>query len=114
MRPAQIRPAFGAGAEYYASSFLMLQIAGPPIGDPAMPMTNHDLYRRALAFLVDARNAQGMKPGDVAAKLGVAEEFVAEYETGRWRLDPGEYVAIARAVGVDPYELLQRAEEEAG
>jgi transcriptional regulator with XRE-family HTH domain len=79
-----------------------------------MPMPNHDLYRRALALLVRARKAQGVSPSDVAAKLGFAEEFVSEYEAGRWRLDPAEYVAIARAVGVDPYELLQQAEQETG
>ena len=28
--------------------------------------------------------------------------------------DPVEYVAIARAVGVDPYELLAQAENEVG
>ena len=28
--------------------------------------------------------------------------------------DPAEYVAIARAVGVDPYELLAQAENEVG
>lgn len=28
--------------------------------------------------------------------------------------DPAEYVAIARAVGVDPYKLLAQAENEVG
>jgi transcriptional regulator with XRE-family HTH domain len=76
-----------------------------------MPMPNHDLYRAALSLLVRARVAQGMSQADVAAKLGCRDDFIAEYEAGRWRLDPAEYVAIARAVGVDAYELLQQAEE---
>jgi hypothetical protein len=41
-------------------------------------------------------------------------DFVDAYETGCWRRDPAEYVAIARLIGVDPYELLQQAEEEVG
>jgi transcriptional regulator with XRE-family HTH domain len=77
-----------------------------------MSMPNHDLYRRALALLIHARKAQGMSARGLAEKLGVAQDFVDQYEAGRWRLDPAEYVAIARAVGVDPYELLLQAEQE--
>jgi hypothetical protein len=29
-------------------------------------------------------------------------------------LDPAEYIAVCRAIGVDPYELLQKAEKEVG
>ena len=79
-----------------------------------MPMPNHDLYRGALALLIRARQAQGVTPADLAAKLGFELAFVLKYEEGRQRLDPAEYVAIAGAVGVDPYELLQQAEDEAG
>jgi transcriptional regulator with XRE-family HTH domain len=79
---------------------------------PAMAMPNHDLYRRALTLLIRARKAQGLSASGLGEKLGFAQDFVAQYEAGQWRLDPGEYVAIARAVGVDPYELLQQAEQE--
>jgi cytoskeletal protein RodZ len=79
-----------------------------------MPMPNLDLYRRAVTLLMQARKAQGMTIADVAAKLGFALDFVEAYETGCWRLDPAEYVAIARLIGVDPHELLQQAEEEVG
>jgi len=68
-------------------------------------MPNHDLYRRSIALLMQAREAQGLTIADVAAKLGFAVDFVDAYETGCWRLDPAEYVAIARLIGVDPYDL---------
>jgi hypothetical protein len=55
-----------------------------------------------------------MNPADLAAKLGFADDFVAEYEGGHWRLDPAEYILVARALGVDPYELLAQAEDEVG
>jgi ribosome-binding protein aMBF1 (putative translation factor) len=66
-----------------------------------MTMPNLDLYRRAVALLMGARRAQGLSIADVAAKLGFAEDFVDAYETGCWRLDPAEYVAISRLIGVD-------------
>jgi transcriptional regulator with XRE-family HTH domain len=78
-----------------------------------MGLPNHDLYRRALALLARTRKAQSMNPVDLAAKLGFAEDFVAEYEAGHWRLDPAEYIFVARALGADPYELLVQAENEA-
>jgi transcriptional regulator with XRE-family HTH domain len=79
-----------------------------------MSLPDHDLYRRALALLARARKGQAMSYADLAAKLGLAEDFVAEYEAGHWQLDPAEYIFIARAVGVDPYELLAQAENEVG
>ena len=53
-----------------------------------MTMPNHDLYRRAVVLLMNARKAQGLSIADVAAKLGFAVDFVDAYETGCWRLDP--------------------------
>ena len=77
-----------------------------------MGLPSLDVNRRALALLAQARKAQSMSSADLAAKLGFAEDFVAEYEGGHWRLDPAEYIFIARALGVDPYELLAQAENE--
>jgi ribosome-binding protein aMBF1 (putative translation factor) len=79
-----------------------------------MGLPNHDLYRRTLVLLAQARKAQSICSADLAAKLGFAEDFVAEYEGGHWRLDPAEYTFVGRALGVDPYELLEQAEHEAG
>jgi transcriptional regulator with XRE-family HTH domain len=78
----------------------------------AMSTPNHDLYRRALALLIRARKAQGIGSSGLAEELGVGRDFIAQYESGRWRLEPAECVSIARAVGVDPYELLQQAEQD--
>jgi hypothetical protein len=44
----------------------------------------------------------------------VPKRFVSSYESGDRLLDPAEYIAICRAIGVDPYELLQKAEKEDG
>jgi ribosome-binding protein aMBF1 (putative translation factor) len=79
-----------------------------------MSTTSRDLYSRILALLTRARAAQGVSSADLATKHGISEEFVADFEAGRTRLDPAEFVTIARAVGVDPYELLAQAEQEVG
>jgi ribosome-binding protein aMBF1 (putative translation factor) len=97
-----------------APIFSHVSIAGSFDGASSMGLPNHDLYRRALALLARARKAHCMTSADLAAKLGFAEDFVAQYEAGHWRLDPAEYIFVARAVGVDPYELLAQAEDEVG
>jgi ribosome-binding protein aMBF1 (putative translation factor) len=73
-----------------------------------------DLYQAALSLLVEAREKAGLSQADLAQRFGLGESFVASYEDGARLLDPAEYVAICRAIGVDPYELLAKAESENG
>ena len=63
-----------------------------------------------LALLVRAREDAGVSPSNLAARFGLLEDFVLSYECGQRLLDPAEFIAIARAIGVDPYELPRRAE----
>jgi len=72
------------------------------------------LYQAALALCIDARIKAGLTQAQLAERFGQTERFVASYESGERLLDPAEYVAICRAIGVDPYELLQKAEKEVG
>ena len=72
------------------------------------------LYEAALALCIDARIKAGLTQAQLAERFGQTERFVASYESGDRLLDPAEYIAICRTIGVDPYELLQKAEEEAG
>jgi transcriptional regulator with XRE-family HTH domain len=69
-----------------------------------------EFYDRALEQLVRARKAAGIPQAALAEKLGRPQSFVAKYEGRERRLDVAEYVAIARALGVDPYKLLRAAE----
>ena len=46
----------------------------------------------------------------LAACFGLAEHLVSSYETGARLLDVGEFIAMCRVIGVDPYELLLKAE----
>jgi transcriptional regulator with XRE-family HTH domain len=72
------------------------------------------LYQEALALCVEARVNAGLTQAELGRRLGHSESLVSSFEEGRRLLDPAEYIAICRAIGVDPYELLRRAEEASG
>ena len=57
-------------------------------------------------LLVEARKAAGLTQQQVAEKLGRPQSFVAKYEGGERRLDVLEFIAVARAIGRDPVEML--------
>jgi transcriptional regulator with XRE-family HTH domain len=73
-----------------------------------------DLYQAALALLVEAREKAGLSEAELAARFGLTERLVSSYETGARLLDVGEFIAMCRAIGVDPYELLLKAERICG
>lgn len=68
------------------------------------------LHARVVAFLVAARRAQGLTQADLARRLGRSTNFVFRVEAGARHLDVAEFIAIARALEVDPYALLRQAE----
>ena len=72
------------------------------------------LYEAALALLVEARRKAGLAQAELAERFGQPATLVSSYEEGGRLLDPAEYIAIARAIGVDPYALLQQAEQADG
>jgi transcriptional regulator with XRE-family HTH domain len=69
-----------------------------------------DLYQAALALLIEAREKAGLSQAELVACFGLPEQLVVSYETSARLLDVGEFVAICRAIGVDPYELGREAE----
>ena len=69
---------------------------------PALP----DLHARIVAALADARRAAKLRQVDLADRLGWQQAYVSRYETGERTLAVDEYVAVARAIGVDPVALL--------
>jgi ribosome-binding protein aMBF1 (putative translation factor) len=69
-----------------------------------------DLYEECLTGLVEARKRAGVTQTELAGQLQRPQSFVAKYEGRERRLDVAEYLAIARALGADPYKLLRVAE----
>lgn len=49
-----------------------------------------------------------MTQRDLAARLGRPHSYVSKIETGERRLDVGEFVEYAKAVGVNPLRLFKR------
>jgi transcriptional regulator with XRE-family HTH domain len=64
-------------------------------------------YARLIAALVAARHAAGIRQQALAKKLGRPQSFIAKYEGGERRIDVVEFIAIARALGVDPVKLFR-------
>jgi transcriptional regulator with XRE-family HTH domain len=69
---------------------------------PALPK----LHARLVAALTEARRDAKLRQVDLAKRLGWQQAYVSRYETGERMLAVDEYVAVARAIGVDPVALL--------
>lgn len=80
------------------------------LASPALP----DLHARIVAALADARRAAKLRQVDLADRLGWQQAYVSRYETGERTLAVDEYVAVARAIGVDPVALLAELLAENG
>jgi ribosome-binding protein aMBF1 (putative translation factor) len=107
-----------------ASKFTEAQIAfvlkqaegGAPVHShwaPALASTRSELYQSLLAALIQARKDAGITQVQLAERISQRQTFVWKYEKGERRLDVAEYIAIARAIGAEPAELMQQAESEA-
>jgi transcriptional regulator with XRE-family HTH domain len=57
--------------------------------------------------LVEARGKAGLTQGELAARLDRTQSFVSKYERGERRLDVVEFLEIARAIGLDPFQVIR-------
>lgn len=71
-----------------------------------VPPASPDLHARIVAALTEARHAAKLRQVDLAQRLGWQQAYVSRVETGERALAVDEYVAMARAIGVDPLALL--------
>jgi transcriptional regulator with XRE-family HTH domain len=63
-------------------------------------------YRVVVDALVKARHEAGLSQQVVAGRLHKPASYVAKIELGERRLDLVEFVALARAIGVDESRLF--------
>lgn len=68
-------------------------------------------HRRLVDVIVDARQAAGLSQRALATKLKRSGSFVWKMESQEHRVDVLEFIDIAKAVGVEPLELLRRVLE---
>ncbi|KPF62764.1 hypothetical protein IP69_20125 [Bosea sp. AAP35] len=71
------------------------------------------LHRRIIALLVEARRSRRITQAELGRRLGRSTSFVFRVEAGARHLDVAEFILLARAIGVDPYELLMQADQDA-
>jgi transcriptional regulator with XRE-family HTH domain len=62
---------------------------------------------RLIDLLVSAREKAGITQQQLADRLGRPQSFVAKYEGGERRIDVVEFIAISRALDMDPARAVK-------
>jgi transcriptional regulator with XRE-family HTH domain len=60
------------------------------------------------AVLVATRREAGLTQAQLAERLGKPPSFIAKIEIGERRLDVVEFIAIAKALKLDPRKMFDR------
>ncbi len=63
-------------------------------------------YSKFIAVLVAARRGAGFTQQEIAERLGKPQSYVAKIEGGERRLDVVEFIALAKAINVNPKTLF--------
>ena len=64
-------------------------------------------HRRLCAILIAASKAAGLTQNDVARRIKRPQSFVAKYEGGERRIDVIEFMAVVRALELDPRDVFE-------
>jgi transcriptional regulator with XRE-family HTH domain len=67
-----------------------------------------DAYRELLDLLVETRKTAGVTQVELAERLGRPQPFISYFERGERRVDVIEFVAIAKALGIEPEALFSK------
>jgi transcriptional regulator with XRE-family HTH domain len=67
-----------------------------------------DENKTLVAILVKARKAAGISQFELAERLNKSQQFVSRIESGERRVDLLEFIMIARALKIEPRDLLGR------
>lgn len=65
-------------------------------------------YDRFRQLLVEARETAGLTQWQLAERLNRPQSYVSKFERGERRLDVVEFIDVAKALCVDPLELLRQ------
>lgn len=77
-------------------------------GAPRPKGYREERYRSLVELLVAERKRQGVSQDEMAARLRHHQPYVSRYETGERRLDAVEFIDVARALGLEPAELVRQ------
>ena len=67
-----------------------------------------DGYDKLRSILIRARKEAELTQVELAAKLAEPQSFVSKYERGERRLDVMEFLTVAKAIGIDPHDILRQ------
>ena len=84
---------------------------------PSEPLTKSVFtpeYAHFAARIVGLRKKAGLTQAELAQRLGRPQSYVSKYERGERRLDVIEFLAVARALGIDPAGLVAELEKLQG
>jgi transcriptional regulator with XRE-family HTH domain len=68
-------------------------------------------HKALVKFIIKERNDAGLTQTDVAARLGRYQSVIATLESGQRRIDVVEFLALAEAIGFDPYGALKHVQK---
>ncbi|MEA5534542.1 helix-turn-helix transcriptional regulator [Crocosphaera sp. XPORK-15E] len=68
-------------------------------------------YRRFRELLIQARLEKNITQVELAKKLGKPQSYISKYERGERRLDLIEFLDIADALMIDPYEFIRQLKD---
>jgi len=71
------------------------------------PWVTSPSYEAAIKVMVEARKEAGLSQRDLAERFGKPRSFASKIENRKRRLDIVEFVAVARALGLEPRILLE-------
>ena len=66
-------------------------------------------HQHVVDVLVEARRQSGLTQAQLAAKVGKDQTFISLIERSQRRVDVLEFVALARAMGMEPANLFVEA-----
>jgi ribosome-binding protein aMBF1 (putative translation factor) len=64
-------------------------------------------YARFRELLVEARESAALTQWQLAERLKRPQSYVSKFERGERRLDVVEFLDVAKALRIDPMELLR-------
>jgi transcriptional regulator with XRE-family HTH domain len=64
-------------------------------------------YRALIERLIARRKELGLSQAKLAERIGNHQQFVGRFEIGERRLDAIEFTDIARALELDPLQVLR-------
>ncbi len=65
-------------------------------------------YENLRLLLIEAREEAGLTQVELGEKLHRPQSFVSKIERGLRRVDLLEFIEIAKAIGFDPHEFIDK------